>query len=489
MMAAVVAAMTLGELLGPAAGPHAAIRVTDLVSDSQAVTPGAAFVALAGQRHHGLEFAGAALQAGAGVVLYEPDGNAVPSLPGPMVAVPGLRAELGNLGRRFFGRPNPPDGLIGVTGTNGKTTVAWLVAQGLTALGEPCGYLGTIGYGRTDSLRRQALTTPDCLSLHRTLAEIGLGRTALEVSSHALSQDRIAGLGFATAVFTNLSHDHLDWHGTMADYFDAKSRLFSRDGLEVAVVNVDDAYGRTLLGRLTPGTRVIATSTASGSSADLTARTESRGLSGLKLSIASDGGQATIESCLIGDFNAENLLLAAGVLVAHGHDIQAAASVLGDAAPAPGRMEVFGGASEQPWIVVDYAHTPDALDRVLSFVAPLGPVTCVFGCGGERDRQKRAAMGSAAAAHAGKLVLTDDNPRAEDPAAIVADIRSGIPAGTDVRVEHDRELAIRQAIAGSARGDIVLIAGKGHETRQLVGNAVREFDDRAVVERALGSAS
>lgn len=488
MMAAVVAAMTLGELLGPAAGPHAEISITDLVSDHRAVTPGAAFVALAGQRHHGLDFAGTALAAGASVILYEPDGDAVPRYQ-PMLAVPGLRDELGHLGRRFFGRPNPPDGLIGVTGTNGKTTVAWLIAQGLTALGEPCGYIGTIGYGRTDSLTRQALTTPGCLALHRALAEIGLGRAALEVSSHALSQDRVAGLGFATAVFTNLSHDHLDWHGTMAAYFDAKTRLFTRDGLEAAVINVDDAYGRELLGRVNTGTRIITTSTAADTSADLTAVIESRGLSGLKLGIRSRSGEAVIGSRLIGDFNAENLLLAAGALVAHGHDIGAAAAALAEAVPAPGRMEVFGGSAGEPWIVVDYAHTPDALDRALSFLARFGPVTCVFGCGGERDRQKRAPMGSAAAAHAERLVLTDDNPRAENPAAIVADIQSGIPPGTDVTVEHDRESAIRQTIAASTRGDIVLIAGKGHETRQLTGSGDREFDDRAVVRRALGSAS
>jgi UDP-N-acetylmuramoyl-L-alanyl-D-glutamate--2,6-diaminopimelate ligase len=490
MMTAVFAAMTLGELLGPEAGDHAGIRVTDLVSDSRQVTPGAAFVALAGDRHHGLEFADLALADGARVVVYEPPAPAR-SVPAPAVELPGLGQRLGDLGRRFFGRDRLPDHLIGVTGTNGKTTVAWLVSQGLTGLDEPCGYLGTIGYGMPGNLHPQALTTPDCLTLHRELAEIGMPRTAVEVSSHALAQDRIAGLGFEVAVFTNLSRDHLDWHGSMENYFDAKARLFEGDALKLAVVNVGDSHGERLLGRLAATTRAIPVALDGAAPAEITARMESRGLDGFRLHLDGALGRARIETSLIGDFNAENLALAAATLAALGHEIEAAADALSKLRAPPGRMEVFGGPPDRPWVIVDYAHTPVALARVLGAIAAMKPgeLVCVFGCGGDRDRGKRAPMGAAAARFADRIVLTDDNPRDEDPEGIIADIRAGTSGHADVHVEHRRELAIAQAVQSAKPGDIVLVAGKGHETRQLVGSNVSAFDDRAIVRRTLEGAS
>ncbi|HEY5666955.1 MAG TPA: UDP-N-acetylmuramoyl-L-alanyl-D-glutamate--2,6-diaminopimelate ligase, partial [Gammaproteobacteria bacterium] len=419
MMASVVAAMTLGELLGPAAGAHASVAVTDLVSDSRQVTPGAAFVALAGESRHGLDFAADAISAGARIVVYEPPAE-TGSIPSAAVAVPDLRQQLGELARRFFGRNRSPDGLIGVTGTNGKTTVAWLIARGLERLGEPCAYLGTLGYGLPEQLKPQALTTPDCLTLHRELAEIDLDRAVLEVSSHALAQDRVAGVGFAVAVFTNLTRDHLDWHGSMEAYFEAKARLFEREELEAAVINVGDAYGATLVPRLAPDTRAITVAVGSGSRAELRADCASRGLAGVALDVTGAFGNATLESPLLGDFNAENLMNALGALLALGHELDAAADALAGASPPPGRMEVFGGTAGRPWVVVDYAHTPAALARVLSLVGSIGngSLTCVFGCGGDRDRGKRAEMGAAAARLADHVVLTDDNPRSEDPAAI-----------------------------------------------------------------------
>jgi UDP-N-acetylmuramoyl-L-alanyl-D-glutamate--2,6-diaminopimelate ligase len=492
MMAAVVAAMTRGELLGPAAGTHAAVSVTDIVSDSRQVTPGAAFVALAGERSHGLDFAEAALAAGASIVVYEPPA-AGQNVPETAVAVPELRQRLGDLGRRFYGRKRSPDGLIGVTGTNGKTTVAWLIAQGLALLDEPCAYLGTLGYGVPGKLKSQTLTTPDCLTLHRELAELDLARAVLEVSSHALAQDRIAGLGFELAVFTNLSREHLDWHGSMEAYFDAKARLFERAELRSAVVNVGDAAGGALLERLASGTRGISYALGPDQGSDVQASFESLGLAGMLLDIGGEFGRATIESPLLGEFNAENLLAATGALLALGHDLDAAAGALAVAAPPPGRLEVFGGPPERPWVIVDYAHTPDALARVLGVVSSLrtdsGSLTCVFGCGGDRDHGKRAAMGAAAADLADHIVLTDDNPRSEDPANIIADIREGIPANADVRVVHARDQAIAAALAGLGAGDVVVVAGKGHETRQLIGSETRDFDDRAVVRRILEGAS
>jgi len=497
MMAAAVAAMTLGELLGPAAGAHAALGVTDLVSDSRDVGPGSAFVALAGKRSHGLDFAADALALGAVIVLYEPPAPAGP-VPEPKLEIADLSTRLGELGRRFYGSAEPEAGLIGVTGTNGKSTVAWLVAQALTALGRPCGYLGTIGQGLPGALKTRRLTTPDCLTLHRELAGLGTDFAAVEVSSHALAQDRIAGIDFRIAAFTNLSREHLDWHGTMDAYFRAKARLFERPGLGAAVVNAADEYGRALLARLAPEVRAIPVALAATpvalagkAEASILARVESHGLEGLKLSVTGGHGDAGIESALIGAFNAENLLVALGVLVASGHELGVAAAALGAARPAPGRMEVFGGPPDRPFVVVDYAHTPAALEGVLAALNSIGSgeITCVFGCGGERDRGKRAPMGEAAARYAAHVVLTDDNPRGEDPVAIVADIKAGIARHPDLRVVHERERAIAEAIAAAGPGDVVLIAGKGHETVQLVGAKSRPFDDREVVRRLLEGVS
>jgi len=486
MMAAVIAAMSLGELLGPAAGDFSELVVTDLASDSRSVTPGAAFVAVEGLTGHGLDYAAAALAAGASIVIYDPP--ATPrAVPQPALGVPGLAKRVGELGRRFYGREHAPDQLIGVTGTNGKTTVAWLVARALTALGDRCAYLGTLGYGDPDSLRPQALTTPDCLTLHRELAEIGRGTKAIEVSSHAIDQDRIAGLGFGIAAFTNLSHDHLDWHGTIDAYFASKRRLFERDELAVAVVNADDAHGRSLLDQLRPEIDAISVTADANRQATLRAGVVNRGLDGLELRIRAEGASATIETPLIGSFNAENLLVALGVLVGRGHALAPAAEALSGAAPPPGRMETFGGPPDLPRVIVDYAHTPAALDRALAEIAALRPgqLICVFGCGGDRDRDKRPDMGAAAARHADQIIITDDNPRSEDPEAIVTGITAGIGAAAKVRVEHDRFAAIAAAIGLAGPEDVVVVAGKGHETRQLVGATARPFDDRDAVRRIL----
>jgi UDP-N-acetylmuramoyl-L-alanyl-D-glutamate--2,6-diaminopimelate ligase len=490
MMAAAVAAMTLGELLGTAAGPHAGLTVTDLMSDSRQVTPGAAFVALEGERSHGLDFAAQAFDRGAAVVLHEPSARALGG-PWPGVAVPGLRARLGELGRRFYGGRQPSRDLVGITGTNGKTTVAWLVAQALDGLGESCAYFGTLGYGRPGSLRPHELTTPDCLTLHRELAEVGTESAAVEVSSHALTQDRVAGLEFTVAAFTNLSRDHLDWHGSMEAYFEAKARLFERTGLKAAVVNAADAYGRVLLARLPPALRPIAVAVGSETGADIEVRLLSRSLSGCTLEVHAGTEPVRVASRLIGEFNAENLALALGVLVATGRDPHVAGAALSEAAPPPGRMEVFGGPPDRPWVVVDYAHTPQALERVLAELALIGDgeITCVVGCGGDRDRGKRALMGEVAARYSAHLILTDDNPRGEDPVAIVADIKAGIARHPDLRVEHARERAIGKAIAAARPGDVVLVAGKGHETAQQIGGVSKHLDDRAVVRRTLGGNS
>jgi UDP-N-acetylmuramoyl-L-alanyl-D-glutamate--2,6-diaminopimelate ligase len=309
----------------------------------------------------------------------------------------------------------------------------------------------------------------------------------MEVSSHALAQDRVAGLKFHTAVFTNLTRDHLDEHGDFAGYGRAKARLFQMPGLAHAVLNADDPFSAALTAVLPPGCEVLRTSVR-GAEAELRARIRRSDLAGLELTIDGKFGRDRLVSKLVGDFNAENLLGALGALLALGSPLRAACAALEAALPATGRMDALGGPPAAPWVVIDYAHTPDALERVL---ATLEKVTerelwCVFGCGGDRDRGKRALMGAAAAGRADHIVVTDDNPRSEDPAAIVAAILAGVGAHPDVTVIHDRRAAIRHALERAQPGDVVLVAGKGHEIEQLVGGAKLPFDDRAVALELLG---
>ena len=475
---------TLGDLLGSAAGGYARLEITDLTLDSRAVRTGAAFVAVPGAREHGLKYAREALQRGAAIVLYEPAvGSGEP--PQPSLAVPNFKARLGVLAHAFYQADAEPT-LVGVTGTNGKTTVAYLLAQVLSQPHRPCGYVGTLGYGVPPAITAHGLTTPDTLTLHRELAELGAPRVALEVSSHALKQNRIAGLTFHTAVFTNLTRDHLDEHGDLASYGDAKRKLFVTPNLKYAVLNIDDPFAATITADLAPGCTMIRTSLHS-SAVELWARLKRTDLSGLELDIAGQFGAGRLTSKLIGAFNAENLLSALGALVAQGLSLSAACAALGAAKPAPGRMEVLGGPPDAPWVVIDYAHTPDALQRVLTTLEAVvvGEIWCVFGCGGDRDRGKRPMMGAVATDLADRIVLTDDNPRSEDPAAIVREIRLGIGDHPRVSVIHDRRTALQTALERARPGDVVLVAGKGHEAEQFVGSERRTFSDRAVVAELL----
>ncbi|HEX5048327.1 MAG TPA: UDP-N-acetylmuramoyl-L-alanyl-D-glutamate--2,6-diaminopimelate ligase [Gammaproteobacteria bacterium] len=476
---------TLGDLLGAGAGGYARLPLTDLTLDSRKVTAGAAFVALPGARTHGLDHAAQALANGAAIVLYDPR-DAQTRVPAPSVAVPDLRARLGELARAFFAAGAPPS-IVGVTGTNGKTTVAYLLAQALGAPQRPCAYVGTLGYGVPPQVTRHDLTTPDVLTLHREIAELAAPRVAMEVSSHALAQDRIAGLSFHTAVFTNLTRDHLDEHGDFASYGRAKARLFELPGLQHAVLNADDPFSATLAAVLAPGCEALRVSTRRAP-AELAAKIRRADLAGLELDVSGKFGKAKLKSRLIGDFNAENLLVALGALLAHGVSLPDACAALGAAHAAPGRMEVLGGPPGRPWVVVDYAHTPDALQRVLTTLAGVATAElwCVFGCGGDRDRGKRSLMGGVAADLADRLVITDDNPRSEDPEAIVREIRAGVGGHPSVVVIHDRRAAIQAAIERAQPGDVVLVAGKGHEQEQIVGTERRPFSDRAVTLELLG---
>jgi UDP-N-acetylmuramoyl-L-alanyl-D-glutamate--2,6-diaminopimelate ligase len=486
-MAAAIAAMTLGELLGPgAAGLHSRLPINDLALDDRQVTAGAAFVAVAGAHSHGLQYADRARAKGAAVVLYEPT-PAYPVVDPPAVAVPALKQRLGDLARKFYSRAYGAPELAGVTGTNGKTTVAFVLAQAMQRHGAACAYIGTLGFGVAPSITKHTLTTPDCLTLHRELAALATPFAALEVSSHALEQDRIAGLAFESALFTNLTRDHLDHHGDMATYGRAKQRLFTRPEIRSAVINRDDPYADVLLGALAPDVRVIGTSLRAAAGATLAARFVPRGLDGMRLEIEGSHGEAVLDSPFVGKFNAENLLVVLGALLAWDVTLEDGCAALAQCLPPPGRMEIMGG-GRAPRVVVDYAHTPDALERVLAALRELSPgeVWCVFGCGGERDRGKRFLMGEIAGRYAQHVVLTDDNPRTEDPAAIVADIRAGLAGHPSVVVEHKRDIAIARAVHSARSKDVVLVAGKGHETAQTIGTETRPFDDRVAVTAALG---
>jgi UDP-N-acetylmuramoyl-L-alanyl-D-glutamate--2,6-diaminopimelate ligase len=491
MMAAgmTVAAMTLGELLGGAAGRYAETTITDLALDSRDVTPGAAFIALAGSHVHGLKFAPESFERGAAIVLYEA-GHARFDSDRPHVAVPNLKERLGQLARKFYRTQDAGTKIVGITGTNGKTTVAWLIANALAALDRKAGYIGTLGFGAPDTLTRHRLTTPDTLTLHREIASLGVDYVALEVSSHALAQNRTAGLDISVAVFTNLSRDHLDAHGDLKTYAATKARLFAHAGLTQAILNLDDEHVAQMRERIAESVDVIGVSKDPELRADITFSTIRSTISGTEVAIDCAGVASRMRSRLIGDFNAENLVLALAALTSLGVSLNDASRMLSTAPPPPGRMEVVGTTRNGATVIVDYAHTPAALQRALGALRPLtgGELWCVFGCGGDRDRGKRLDMGRAAARGADRSVLTSDNPRSEDPLSIIAGVRAGFGNGEPI-VEADRRAAITLAIDAAGPADTVLIAGRGHETEQDVGTSLVPLDDREVVRTALGGSS
>jgi UDP-N-acetylmuramoyl-L-alanyl-D-glutamate--2,6-diaminopimelate ligase len=483
------AGVDLAWLLGGEAGvPSVAVR--DLTLDSRAVRPGDAFVALRGHTAHGLDHAADAATRGAVIVLFDPaEGRDAPALPLDAIAVrvPGLRRRLGEIADRFYGAPSTRVEVAGVTGTNGKTTCAWLLAQ---AYGADGAYVGTLGAGRTGAVVAGTHTTPDVISVHRLLRDLhadGARRVAMEISSHALDQARVAAVRIPVAGFTNLTRDHLDYHGTMEAYGAAKERLFAGRGVAHAVLNVGDPCGRAIAGRLPSGVRLtVAHAGDLTVSADrwVIARSVRCAAGGLELDGDTHEGAFTLRSPLIGAFNAENLVVVLGMLLAGGMPLRSAVDALEAAVAPPGRMETFrlpNGAV----LVVDYAHTPDALDKAL--VALRGHCTgrlwAVFGCGGERDPGKRPQMAAVAEARSDAIVITDDNPRGEDADRIVAQIVAGLAGRVPVQVERDRAAAIRLAARGAHAGDVILVAGKGHEDCQIVGTERRAYSDRVEARR------
>lgn len=466
------------------------IVVSGLTLDSRQVRPGDAFFALRGTREHGIAFARGAVERGARVVLAEAPAAAVDGIGVPVLWVDGLHGKVSEIASRFFGRPSESLRIIGVTGTNGKTSTVQLLAQALEQLGHRAATIGTLGAGLHGHLKEGERTTPDAIHVQGLLASFrdeGATHVAMEVSSHALEQGRVAAVAFDVAAFTNLTRDHLDYHGSMEAYGEAKAKLFAWPTLDAAAINVDDAFGRTLAQRIPQGVRALRLSTDNHADAEVRASNIATSAEGLAFDLQTPWGAHAVRSHLLGRFNVANLLAVIACLGALGAPFDRIVEVVESLEPINGRMNRLGGVAGLPLVVVDYAHTPDALEQALAALRAHceGRLICVFGCGGERDAGKRPQMGAIAERLADRIIVTDDNPRGEDGDVIVAQIVAGLRQPDMATVERDRALAIGLALSSAQPGDVVLIAGKGHETYQEGAHGKRPFDDLAVARQAL----
>jgi MurE/MurF fusion protein len=483
---------------------------------------GDAFLAWPGQTHDARRYVATALQAGAAACVVEAEGASSLGFDDHfqderVALLPQLKAACGAIAAEWHGQPAQQLDVLAVTGTNGKTSTAWWLAQALTQLGRPAGVVGTLGVGVPPQVQATGLTTPDALTLHaslRRLVDQGVKAVALEASSIGIVEQRLAALPVRVALFTNFTRDHLDYHGSMATYWAAKRTLFDWPGLQAAVVNVDDEQGGKLATELSGTGLDLWTISSEGVAASLSAasgkgigagggandvaarparlragplRYEARGLA---FEAHEGSASASIHSSLVGDYNANNLLVVLGGLRALGWPLDAACTALSQVTAVPGRMQCIEQAGVQ--VVVDYAHTPDALDKVLTALRPLaaargGQLICLFGCGGDRDASKRPLMGAIAARDAHHVLLTSDNPRSEAPGRILADILSGLSEAQRAitTVVEERGAAIAQAIANTKTGDVVLLAGKGHEDTQEIAGIKRPFSDVQHAQQAL----
>lgn len=491
--------MTLNHLLNEATDDAhiPSLTVTDLTLDSREVVPGSCFLALQGAAHCGDVFIAEAASRGAVAVLSEKsstdENGAI-----PVIRVEGLRDRLGLLANRFFETPSANLKLCGVTGTNGKTSVAHLTTQAFDALGTTSAYVGTLGLGRLPVLEPSANTTPDVIRINRLLAQFkssGVGAVALEVSSHALAQDRLQGLHFHTAAFTNLGHDHLDYHGSLEAYAEAKRRLFTQADVATAVINIDDALGQQIATGF-PDAQALWCCTSRDKNCPVPgahfvcAREIEIAADFSRFVLEVDGLSAPVRTEIGARFNVDNLLLTAGILSSAGFDVERIAQALQVLKAVPGRLESCGRTCRGAQVFIDYAHSPDSLAAVLTSLRELtdGRILLVFGCGGDRDRSKRPLMGDVAIQSADLVFVTADNPRSETVGAIAREILGGNADAQSVTVIEDRAAAIRCALNAADAGDCVLIAGKGHETTQESQGVFYAFSDRDCVAGLLRGA-
>jgi len=475
--------MTIATLLrGIAEAPD--IAISGIASDTRDIRDGYLFLACRGDRSHGLDYAAQAIEAGAAAIAYDAStARKLPDVGAPLIPVDALRSRLGEIANRFYDYPSQAVSVLAVTGTNGKTTVAWLLAQCLQRLGKPCGYAGTLGYGVDEVGGGEGMTTPDVVELHRRLAEFrdaSAGYAAVEVSSHALAQDRIDGIAIDTALFTNLSRDHLDYHGDMEAYGEAKASLFLEAEPSRRIINVDSEFGSILATRCGPDVVAVSMDQArvDKSLPHLVVRSAAATGNGFDVSVAGSWGESSFRLPLHGEFNVANAALVLAFLLSEDVALEAASAALSAAQAPPGRLQRVD-VGTGPDVFVDYAHTPAAVESALRTLRPHcdGALWCVFGCGGDRDAGKRPLMGRAVEEHADRVVVTTDNPRNEDPVKIIEAILGGLEAADAATVIEDRGAAIAWAIGNAATDDVVLLAGKGHENYQYIGGERRDFSD------------
>ncbi len=469
-----------------------ALPVAGIASDSRQVATGFLFLATQGMASHGLDYIDDALAAGAIAIAFDASTAEMPAnVKVPLLAVNDLAAKLGEIANRFYGRPSEHLKVVGVTGTNGKTTVAWLIAQCEELLGESCGYLGTLGYGVGELAGAEGMTTPAAIELHGRLAEFAEQQAtsaAIEVSSHALSQCRVDGVRFEAALFTNLTRDHLDYHVDMQQYFECKARLFVDADVQHRIINIDSEWGAELAARCGEDMVVVSTQVdrVTDSRRHVFVRSVEATEHGSEFTVDSSWGNGRVLLPLPGEFNVANAALVLALLLQRGVAFDAASGALSQVSAPPGRMQrvAAGGVN----VYVDYAHTPGAIESSLTALRAHcdGNLVCVFGCGGERDTGKRPLMGRAAEQQADTVVITNDNPRNESPRKIISKIVDGLRQPERAVVIEDRAAAIAWAIGQATAGDVVLLAGKGHETYQQVGDVRLPFSDLLVAQTALG---
>lgn len=480
--------MKLNHLVSPWIKTDVTHSIIDLENDSRRVKPGALFFAYPGALADGRLFIEQAIEAGAVAVIYEPrDFPKTANLPAniPCMAIPDLASKLAAIACRFYEDPTSRLSVTGVTGTNGKTTIAYQLAQAYDLLGQGAAYIGTIGQGEVHSLKPLLNTTPDGLCLQKLFHEYeqqGLMQVAMEVSSHALAQNRVDHIHFKGAVYTNLTLDHLDYHHTMEAYGEAKSRLFAMPSLAWAVINHDDDYAPLMMKKLQPHCQKITYGLKEG--ADVRAVNYQISMVNSQIEVMSPWGRYEFQVNLLGQFNIYNSLAVFASLVANGMRVNDVVKIMNQLQPSPGRMEVV---AKTPCVIVDYAHTPDALENVLTTLKQLkqGRLGVVFGCGGDRDKTKRPIMGRIASQYADFIIVTSDNPRTEEPSTIIDEISQGLISNAETVKIVDRKEAIQYALSMAEDKDIVLIAGKGHEDYQQIGKERFDFSDKKIVHELL----
>ncbi len=474
------------------------INITGLSLDSRNIKNNDLFIAIKGETVNGIEFINSAIEQGAVAVLWEADATidaiklnwrkTSSNIKVPIIAIENLSQIVGELADQFFDKPSKQVSVCGITGTNGKTSCADFIAQ-MMSIDKPCGLIGTLGSGLYPDLTETGFTTPDAVACHQWLANIESNKAkfaVMEVSSHALIQGRVNGIHFNSAVFTNLSRDHLDFHGDMESYTKAKLKLFKFADLQSAIINVDDEAGRSIVDELANNIHCIRYGLDKTFNPDVYGSEIKLDQNGLSMRVSSPWGEGQIISPVMGDFNASNLLAVLSVISLQGIEFSEALKRFTTIKSVAGRMQRFGG-DNNPLIIVDFAHTPDALEQVLTSLRQHTQhnLWCVFGCGGDRDKGKRPLMGAIAENKADYIVLTNDNPRSEVAEKIIEDIKSGIKNVNNVTIEQDRQTAIHFAISQAKMGDVVLIAGKGHENYQLIGDVKFPFNDAEEVKQQL----